>query len=114
MAKGITIKLDNPAATAAKLKRAFHAALPKASEQMISDCNTYVRMKDGPLANSAHPENGGRQLVWQTPYAKKVYYTGTPWKGRNPLASLRWCEKAKRRYGRQWGAQITKLINGGG
>ena len=110
----VQIKIFNPGMTVKRLQNAFYnQALPVLAEQMLSDCNTYVRMQDGTLANSARIENGGRNITWNTRYAKKVYYTGTPRKNVNPNASLRWGEVAKRKHAKEWAARPTKLVNGG-
>lgn len=42
-------------------------------------------------ASGSDPKKGF--AVWDTPYAKKMYYTGTPSKDVNPQASLMWAEK---------------------
>ena len=42
-------------------------------------------------------EDGDRKMFEKetfAPYAKRVYYTGSPSKEVNPNASLMWCEKA--------------------
>lgn len=110
----VKIKINNAGLTVARLQRVFNSkALPILSEQILTDCNTYVRMQSGNLADSGHTEAGGKRIVWNTPYAKKVYYTGTPLKNRNPNASLRWCEKAKRMHSGEWAAQASKLVGGG-
>lgn len=110
----VTVKIHSKHLTAQRLKQVYEAgALPKLAEQILTDCNEYVRMQDGTLADSAHQENGGKQIVWSTPYAKKVYYTGTPRKNRNPKATLRWCEVAERQYSKQWADLATKLVKGG-
>lgn len=113
MAK-VTVTIHNPGMTVSRLKNLFYdRALPVVAEQMLSDCNTYVRMQDGTLANSARIENGGRDITWNTRYAKKVYYTGRPRKNVNPNASLKWCEKAKRKHAKDWAARATDIVNGG-
>lgn len=86
--------------------------LPKLADTILADCNTYVRRQDGHLAESGTPENGGKQIVWNTRYAKKVYYTGTPRRNKNPNASLRWCEVAKRRHKGEWVARANSLLKG--
>lgn len=88
-------------------------ALPILAEQILSDCNTYVRMQDGTLADSARIENGGKHLTWNTPYAKKVYYTGKPLRNKNKKATLRWCEIAERIFSKSWAELATKLVKGG-
>lgn len=108
------IRVHNVAKTVARLEKVFwEKAMPVVSEQQLTDCNVYVRMQSGNLADSAQIINGGRQIHWRTAYAKRVYYTGTPRKNRNPNASLRWCEKAKRVYSGEWAAQASKLVGGG-
>lgn len=114
MGSGVKIKVHSPGMTTNLLVKLYEAkTLPILAEQILSDCNTYVRMQDGTLADSAHQENGGKHIVWSTAYAKRVYYTGTPRKNRNPLASLRWCEVAKRTHSRSWAALASKLVGGG-
>lgn len=110
----VTIRVHNPAMTAKRLESVFYnKALPKVADQMISDCNTFVRKQDGTLAASARVENNGRKITWNTKYAKKVYYTGTPRRNVNPQASLMWCEVAKRNYANDWAAQASSIIKGG-
>lgn len=110
----VKIKLTNPAATAARLKAQIEQnAMPIVAEQILTDCNEFVRMQSGALAASGHPEGNGKRIVWDTAYAKRVYYTGTPLTNRNPSASLRWCEKAKRLYSQQWADMLSKLAGGG-
>lgn len=109
----VKIKVHNPQKTVDRLKSAFSQfALPIVAEQILTDCNTYVRMQTGNLAASGHVEAGGKRIVWDTSYAKRVYYTGTPRKNVNPDASLRWCEKAKRNHKKQWAQQATRLVGG--
>lgn len=110
----VKVIMHNPGMTVSRLKNLFYdRALPAVAEQELSDCNTYVRMQDGTLANSARIESGGYQITWNTPYAKKVYYTGTPRRNVNPNASLRWCEVAKRKHAKNWAALATRLLRGG-
>lgn len=110
----IKIRVNNPGMTAARLKTLFYGkALPVLAEQIKTDCNTYAREQSGDLKESAGIEAGGRRIVWSTGYAKKVYYSGTPRRNKNPNASLRWCEVAKRAHGKEWAAMATKLMGGG-
>lgn len=109
---GVKVKLQNPGMTARRLVGAFERILPALAEIQLSDCNTYVRMQDGTLADSAHQEDGGRRIVWSTAYAKRVYYTGHPKKTVNPNASLRWCEKAKAAHKADWAAAASRMIEG--
>ena len=62
--------------------------------------NNFVRVDQGQLRDSVYtssePEKG--KVIWDTPYAKKVYYTGAPSTDVNPQASLMWADKAKKVY----------------
>ena len=108
------IHVHNVAKTLARLEKAFwEQAMPVVAEQELTDCNFYVRMQSGNLADSAKHEKGYREIHWRTAYAKRVYYTGTPRKNRNPNASLRWCEVAKRKYSHQWADIATRILGGG-
>jgi len=107
------VVINDPRAIVKEKKRVWESrVLPKLADVMLADCNTYARMQSGDLIRVGTPENGGKQLVWDTPYAKKVYYTGTPSKARNPNASLRWCEVAKRKHKQEWVDMANNLLKG--
>lgn len=79
---------------AQKIAAGKRAATIAVTEAIIEYGNIYVREDQGTLMDSAltasRPEEG--LAIWDTPYAKKVYYTGSPSKDRNPNASLQWAE----------------------
>lgn len=81
-------------------------------EQALTDCNYYVRQDQGILRDSARAEQKGLEieLTWNTPYAKRVYYTGRPSKDVNPNASLQWCEVAANAHGDEWAKIIEKAM----
>lgn len=70
------------------------------TEAVIEYGNIFVREDQGTLKDSAliasRPQDG--LAIWDTPYAKKTYYTGTPSKDKNPDASLMWAEKGVKTY----------------
>lgn len=128
---GIKIKVQtNTADIIAKIQAGKAAMIPAVAEQALADCNYFARQDQNilrasaatnsnisgeyPPKSSATPEeleilNSAEgsdipkgNLVWDTPYAKKVYYTGTPSKDNNPNASLMWCEKAQAEFGKDW------------
>lgn len=110
----VKVVIHNKAAVVTKCSNLFyHKALPILCHTIMDDCNVYARKQLGTLILSARPENGGRLIRWQAPYAHIVYYTGTPRRNRNPNASLRWCEVAKRKHSKKWAARATELVNGG-
>lgn len=104
--------VHNPGMTAARLKARFWAIAPQLGEVIKGDCNEFVRMQTGALKNSARVEDGGHSITWNTRYAKRVYYTGSPRTNVNPNASLRWCEKGKAAYAADWGKTATEMVRG--
>lgn len=85
--------------------------------QVLEDCNAYAREMEGTLRASANSDIDSKAqavLTWNTPYAAKVYWTGKPRTERNPLASLRWCEAARDKHGKEWreilGALLAKTL----
>jgi len=96
------------------VEEAFNKALFAAREQILGDCNYYVKVDKGTLKNTAYTEVEGLEMrvIYPQPYAKRQYYTGTPSKDANPNASLMWCEKAKNHFNREWIAILQKGMNG--
>lgn len=96
---GIKIK-RNAAAIQAKIAAGEKKMIPAVTEAVIQYGNIFVREDQGTLKNSAlissRPQEG--KAVWDTPYAKKAYYTGTPSTDVNPDASLMWAEKGVNTY----------------
>lgn len=70
------------------------------TEAVIEYGNRFVREDQGTLKDSAliasRPKEG--LAIWDTPYAKRAYYTGTPSTSVNPDASLQWTEKGVKTY----------------
>lgn len=93
-----------------KVEQAFQQSLPKLSELILTDCNKYCRHDNGILIESGHAEDGGARIVYDTLYAKRVYYTGTPRTHMNLNASLLWCEVARKKHQSQWTTQANKLL----
>lgn len=96
-----------------KVNSAWKKTLVPLAEQALTDCNYYVRQDTGALRSSSLSASIPREglLIWNTPYAKRVYYTGSPSKEVNPNASLMWCEKAHAERGRDWQALAQKIFN---
>lgn len=93
-----------------KIVNAFSKGLFAAREQILTDCNYFVRQDQGTLKASGKPEMKGDvlEITYNTPYAKKVYYTGTPSTSVNQNASLQWCQKAADTFSNDWQAQIER------
>jgi hypothetical protein len=103
----------NKNAIGAKLKKAADKSVAPLMEQVLKDSNYFCRQDQSALIASSQiasrPAEG--VLIWDTPYAKRVYYTGTPSKDVNQNASLMWFHKAQNQFGNQWQALAQKLFN---
>ena len=87
----------------AKVQGAWKETLPALTEEILADCNEYVKrspnhtMRDSSLIHS-RPSEG--VIVWETPYARRQYWEiktaltpGTTW---------RWVETAKKKHLKTW------------
>ena len=101
----VKIKVQtNTADIIAKIQAGKAAMIPAVAEQALANCNYFARRDQGTMIESSQTASDLKKgdLVWNTSYAKKVYYTGTPSKDNNPNASLMWCEKAQAEFGEDW------------
>lgn len=96
------------------IENRWGAGLYRLIAVMRQDCNRYVRIDKGTLRKSSYtasqPDKG--LIIWNTPYARRVYYTGTPRTTKNALASLQWCEKAKAQYMDKWRKMAAEMTGG--
>lgn len=99
----------------AVVEKMFEKALFAAREQIMNDCNEYVKVDQHILERSASTEMDGLTLhvSWDTPYARRQYYTGQPSTDVNPNASILWAEKAAATYKKDWEAIIQKGMKNG-
>lgn len=90
-------------------------ALFAVREQIKDDCNFYVKVDQHILERSAYTEMDGTTLkiIWNTPYARRQYYTGTPSHDVNPNASILWAEQAAARYKKEWADMISEAMKNG-
>lgn len=97
------------------VEKRFEKALFAAQEQVLNDCNYYVRQYSGALRGTsrAYVKEMDLTVEYTQPYAAKVYYTGTPSKAKNPNASLQWCHKAQATRGKVWAQILQKGMNDG-
>ena len=81
------------------------------SSQILADANKHARMDTGEMIASSQRASDLPKglLVWDTPYARRVYFTGTPSTDRNPDAELMWVHVARDRYGNDWLAMFERL-----
>ena len=97
----IKVKIDvNSAAIKSKIEGGTKAMKIAVTESVVEYGNIHVRVDQGTLRDSSliasRPVDG--LAIWDTPYARKVYYTGTPSKDVNSQASLMWADKAVKKY----------------
>lgn len=96
------------------IKNRWGSGLYRLCAVIRQDCNRYVRIDKGTLRKSSYsasqPDKG--LIIWNTPYARRVYYTGTPRTTKNAMASLQWCEKAKSQYLDKWRRMAAQMTGG--
>ena len=97
----------------AKIDNVWQSGLEELSAIILNDCNLYCKWDEGALAQSANihsrPELG--QVIWQTAYARRQYWEiKTAYTDKNPNASWKWCEVAKRKHLHQWQQQAQRLL----
>lgn len=102
-----------------KILRKIHAGeksmIPAVTEAVIEYGNVFVPEDQGTLKDSAliasRPQDG--LAIWDTPYAKRRYYTGTPSKDKNQNASLQWVEKGVNTYKKELDQVAQNAFNAG-
>ena len=57
---------------------------------------------------ASRPQDG--LAIWDTPYAKRRYYTGTPSKDKNQNASLQWVKKGVNTYKKELGSSSAERL----
>lgn len=79
-----------------KIDNAMQKQLPIVTRAFVDDANIYCREQTGQLLESSYIASDFDKglAIWDTEYAKRVYYTGFPATNVNPLASLMWGHKA--------------------
>jgi len=106
------IKLDfDPNSVILKANGTIEKCQKRLDSQVLKDSNYYIPMDTGTLKKSSilHTVIGSGLLVWQTPYAKKLYYNENIKISEqvNPNASRKWFEVAKSKNKELW----SKLVN---
>lgn len=110
----MAVKINiNKSAVMAKVQGAWDKGLAILTEEIMNDCNEYAKERDGDLKASARtnslPKEG--KIIWQTAYARRQYWEiQTAIKDKNPNASWKWCEVAKRKHFNQWQEQAQKRL----
>ena len=110
--KGFTVELQfDKSVLKASIQSSCDTGIAAVGEEALKDANYYARMDSGEMIRSSirasKPEEG--ILVWDEPYAKKVYYAGTPSTDMNPNASLLWAHKAYAENFRKYQNMLAKI-----
>jgi hypothetical protein len=107
-----TIKIDKHAVQA-RIMGDWQKALPVLTEQILNDCNQYVKWDTGMLAQSSYTHSDFKRgvMVWQTPYARRQYWEiRTAYRDMNPKATWKWVHAAKAKHYKQWTRQAAALM----
>lgn len=90
----VKIQID-PHHTAAKVQKAWDDALPLICEEILADCNKFVKEDQGTLRKSSQwaSDLPHGQLVWDTAYAKRQYWEIKT--SLTPGRTWKWCETAR-------------------
>ena len=90
----VTVKFDKQWLVES-IRSNMKGGIEKVANEALKDANFYARLDSGEMIRSSirasQPEKG--TLVWDTPYARRVYYAGHPSLESNPNASLLWAHK---------------------
>ena len=113
MAKSIRLDMD-VRKVLGRLQKRLDDATPKFAAVIRDDCNCYVRVYQSTMRQSSYyaSDLANGKIIWNTPYAKRMYYTGHPSKDVNAEASLRWCETAKEKHAQEWLAMAQREAGG--
>lgn len=108
------VKIEfNSKAIRARIDKGIDKGVAPLMEQVLKDSNYYCRQDQGMLIASSQiassPSRG--VLVWNTPYARRVYYTGSPSRDVNQNASLMWFHKAENAHKKDWISIAQKILN---
>ena len=108
------VRINIPHGTVvAHVENAFQRGLPMLTEEIMNDCNQYVKVRDHALEQSAlthsRPQEG--LIIWQTPYARRQYWEiRTAYTDVNPNATWKWAEVAKQHCLGQWQRKAQRLM----
>lgn len=98
-----------------RIDRAIDKAQFALDNQILKDSNYFIPFDRGDLLDSSitHSEIGQGQLVWLTPYARRLYYNpqynfSTD---RNPNAGGLWFERAKSLHSDEWIELVQKKVD---
>lgn len=118
-----------------RFSKQFAEAQQWLGDRVLEDCKAVMPHLNGILQQKSKTLNGGRQVIFETIYARFLYggkvmvdpVTGSPWARKdakkvltdrplhysNPQATDHWFDTAKARNGEYWIAGVKKIGGGG-
>lgn len=118
-----------------RFSKQFSEAQQWLGDRVLEDCKAVMPHLTGVLQQNSKTLNGGRQVIFETIYARFLYGgkvmvdpdTGSPWARAgadkvltdrplhfsNPQATDHWFDTAKARNGEYWIAGVKKIGGGG-
>jgi len=114
------IKVEEVKVDLGPLERKFSKTANKArqavfAERVAFDCRKHVPVDEGTLRDSepmASDYKGGR-IIWNTPYARRVYNADHVRTTKNPEAAPHWAEVTKQEKLDDWKQFAAGLMEGG-
>lgn len=108
---GVTVTF-NKQAVKARVRTATEMSTFILANELLKDANNYAREDSGELIRSSIRASNVKKghLIWDTPYAKRMYYVGSPSKDKNPNATLMWAHRAKAENNKKYIQMLKKII----
>ena len=108
MAKTI-IRIDQNAVVA-RVMGQWDKALPMLTEEILNDCNQYVKWDSGDLKSSSETATDFKRGImrWQTAYARRQYWEIKT--SLTPGRTWKWVHVAKAKYQAKWARQAALLM----
>lgn len=110
---GKTMININKSAVEAKIMGQWEKVLPALTQEILNDCNQYVKWDNGILAMSSQTHTDFKKGVmrWVTPYARRQYWEiKTAYRDTNPKATWKWVHAAKAERESTWIRQAAVLM----
>lgn len=116
MAIGKCSVVFDKTSVAARINTSTDKATMILGQQVLKDASLYVPEDQKTLKKSAesasYMKDGSYNIVWNTPYAKRMYYVGG--KFTKKTAHKMWAHYAKAKHNKEWQvllqAELRKLV----
>lgn len=112
--KGVRVELFNPEA---RVSAAMERGQKILDDKVLTDSNYYIPAAEWNLRDSGimHSPIGRGEVIWQTPYARRLYYNPQYnfSKDKNPNARGLWFESAKSDKLQMWLRETERAVLGG-